>query len=220
MRVREYKDLDYISVELQSGECMPTCSAGRQRVSIPSGGQQCRQMYQKGYLLADRTVAVKVPLGRGKVDFKKYCRMDVLLTGENRERVRQIAQAYFRRDFRFQVTFSDEKEALAEKILVFWLVDQDVFFQSRYQEAVAGFADVRCLAEYGGMPFLYLAAVDETYRAAGTAISLYAAVFQHYKELGADFAYGRISSANMPVMNLYAAFGARFFAPYDIYIKC
>jgi len=67
--------------------------------------------------------------------------------------------------------------------------------------------------------FIRLAAVDEKYRVAGVAASLYAGAVEKCREQGIKKIWGRISSRNMSVMNLYASLGAVFSQPLDVYVR-
>lgn len=218
MQVKKYQKLDYIAVDIEDGEQLPEISEKYVRLSVPSGRYQY-ELATAGYIMVDRTIEVKVPIARSKVEFQKFCRMSVSLTDADSKAIYQVAQKSFHEDCRFRVTLSEERENLATQILNVWLEEQKQVFQCKYKEQVVGFADVRYLDEYKGQPFIYLAAVDEKYRVSGAAMSLYASVFEYYKKLDTKFVYGRISSRNMAVMNLYATFGAQFAQPYDIYIK-
>lgn len=218
MRVKKYQGLEYVAVELEDGEQLPMITEKYARLSVPAGMYRYELMTD-GYIMVDRTIEVKVPIARSKIEFQKFCRMNVNLTDADSKAIYQVAQKSFHEDCRFQVTLSEERENLAAQILNVWLEEQKQVFQCKYKEQVVGFADVRYLDEYKGQPFIYLAAVDEKYRVSGAAMSLYASVFEYYKKLDTKFVYGRISSRNMAVMNLYATFGAQFAQPYDIYIK-
>lgn len=219
MQQKEYPHLRYASIELEAGEEIPAGNFEYIRLSVPESFQRNREMTEAGFALIDRTVEVKVPIAGGKVDFSRFCRLPVVRSGENIERVRRIAKESFREDHRFLVTFSAEGGRLAEALIDAWVDETDVTFQCRCKDDVAGFADVVCSEQYGGMPFIRLAAVAPAYRIAGAAMSLYAAVFAHFRDAGARAVYGRISTRNMAVMNLYSSFGAQFAKPYDIYIK-
>lgn len=219
MRIKRYPALGYAAVEMDMQDTIPQMDEEYIRLSIPSVRNIQSELFQAGYALADRTIEVKVSLGKNKVDFAKFCRMPVTLEQADKETVYELALKNFGNDYRFQVSFSKHREALYQGILRQWIEEQTDIFMCRYKGQLAGFADVRLLEEYSGAPFIYLAAVDEMYRSSGMAMSLYAYVFQYMKEKGHKYAYGRISSKNMAVMNLYASLGAMFAKPYDIYIK-
>ena len=67
--------------------------------------------------------------------------------------------------------------------------------------------------------FVHLAAVEEKYRMTGAAMALYANACKIAKERGYKKLEGRVSTQNTAVMNVYAAFGATFSEPQDIFIK-
>lgn len=219
MRIKQYPALKYAAVEADMHDAIPKIEEEHVRLSIPSERDIQPELFQAGYTLADRTIEVKVPLERNKVDFAKFCRMSVTLEQADKEQVYELALKNFGSDYRFLVSFSEHRAELYQGILKQWIAEQTDIFICRYKGKLAGFADVRLQEEYAGAPFIYLAAVDEMYRASGMAMSLYAFVFRYMKEQGYKYAYGRISSKNMAVMNLYTSFGAMFAKPYDIYIK-
>ena len=53
----------------------------------------------------------------------------------------------------------------------------------------------------------------------GAAMGLYAHAIEISRERGFKTLEGRISSINMPVMNLYASFGAQFSEPEDVFLR-
>lgn len=218
MRRKEYPEADYASIELEEGEALPREESRYVRISLPASSGREEELAQAGFLWADRTIGVKVPLKRGE-GFQERCRMPVELTDGYREGIRRIAQNSLREDRRFAVSFPGDGAEPAEKIIDLWLKEQEEAFVCLHNGEAAGFAQVRFPDECRGMPFIHLAAVDPAYRVAGAAVSLYAGVFEHFRLKGAAAAYGRISSGNMAVLNLYASFGAQFSKPLDIYIR-
>lgn len=219
MRVMRYSMLDYVSVELAMGDAIPEIEEKHVRFSIPTERGFQKELVQAGHVLVDRTIEVKVPLKKNKMDFSKFCRMPILLEPSRKEEIYELALHNFKNDRRFNVMLEPQDEKVYEGILHQWVDEQEDVFACNYKEKVIGFADVRLLETYSNVPFIYLAAVDEKYRASGAAMSLYAFVFQYMKEKGHNYVYGRISSQNMAVMNLYASFGATFANPYDVYIR-
>ncbi len=219
MRLKKYPALDYAAIELDCCDAVPVMDESSVRLSIPTGYREQIEFIQSGYMLADRTIEVKVSVKKNKTDFQKFCRMPVEFAPSKKEEVFKLAKKSFNGDHRFRVNFDLHDEKIYEGLLRQWVEEQTDIFICNYKDILAGFADIRFPEEYSGAPFVYLAAVDDTYRTSGAAMSLYASVFQHMKEKGYHYVYGRISSKNMAVMNLYASFGAVFAKPYDIYIK-
>lgn len=220
MRYRYYPGIDHTSIELLAGEDLPVCESRYARISVPAGQEHAGELLRgRGYAMADRTLEVKVPLQHGAVDFDALCKLPVVRSDGYREAVREIAKASFTNDFRFRVSFSPEHGALASAILDEWVDEQGEVFVCLYKDMPVGFADVRRTEREDGAPFIYLAAVDARYRMTGAALSLYANVMRYYRDEGVRAVYGRISTANTAVMNLYIRLGAQASDPFDIYIK-
>ena len=219
MLLHDYSRINFWVIELENNDPVPSFEPAGMRVSIPTDFAATGELIQKGFTMIDRTIDVKVPINGNKVDLTRFCRMPVLRSDGYAEEIRKIAEKSFQEDYRFKTSRFRKQNKVYEQFIDIWMEGEEEVFVCLYQGQVAGFADVRCLEEYGGMPFIYLAAVDERYRAAGTALSLYAGVFEYYKKQKVKFVYGKISSQNMAIMNLYAAFGAQFLRVRDIYIK-
>ena len=154
MRVKKYQGLEYVAVELEDGEQLPMITEKYARLSVPAGMYRYELMTD-GYIMVDRTIEVKVPIARSKIEFQKFCIMNVNLTDADSKAIYQVAQKSFHEDCRFQVTLSEERENLAAQILDVWLDEQEQVFQCNYKEKTVGFADVRYLDEYKGQPFIY-----------------------------------------------------------------
>ena len=80
-----------------------------------------------------------------------------------------------------------------------------------------GFLDLESYGEKNC--FIHLAAVKERYRAAGAAVSLYAYAILVAQGRSYEKVYGRISSANTAVMNLYSLLGGTFNNPVDVFVR-
>lgn len=172
---------------------------------------------QRGYVLADRTIQVNVPLKRSAADFRKQIRMEVFLTHEYRDMVWRIAEKSFPQDTRFRVTIPPDEDLASERVRQY-LADKDEWFVCRYKEEIVGFI-VPDIVETGRTVSVYLAAVDEKYRTAGAALSLYHYVAQYYKELGYEKMTGIISSRNTAVANVWVSLGASFGETRDIFLR-
>ncbi|MCH5265255.1 MAG: GNAT family N-acetyltransferase [Lachnospiraceae bacterium] len=170
---------------------------------------------EQGYLLADRLQKIEIPLQRSAVDFAEKIRMEILLTGEYRETICQIAEECFPDDTRFVVTFSRNEERRKTKIRQY-IMDCEQWFICRYKEEIAGFIIPRIESEREVS--VYLAAVRPEYRISGAALSLYSYVAQYYKEKGYKKLTGEISSRNVEVANIYISLGGRFVGAEDIYL--
>lgn len=219
MLLKKYSQLNFCIAELENSDQLPAFGCECMRVSIPTDYPNKQDLVNKGFVMVDRTIDVKVPIGRSEKNFLRFCRMTVFRTEKYVEEIRKIARASFQEDYRFKISLHEQKNEIYDQLIDSWLEGQKEVFVCLYKEQAIGFADVRCLNEYGGMPFIYLAAVDERYRTTGAAISLYASVFEYYKEQKMKFVYGKISSQNIATINLYASFGAQFLRSCDIYIK-
>lgn len=217
MKYKYFEEIDYATYELNEGDAIPDSLPSYARISVPTDTVSAHTMMDKNLVLVDRTVEVKVSLRKN--DFSKCCRMDVLYSDADQALIEDIASRCFEGDHRFYVTDDPNREILANCILKQWLQEQNMFYQCMHEDRIVGFADIRRLEEVHNAPFVYLAAVEKEYRSAGAAMSLYAYIFQTFKDQGEKFVYGRISTRNMSVMNLYASFGALFEKPLDVFVK-
>ncbi len=189
------------------------------RISVRSELGAGSLLADSGYRMTDRTIEVKLPLKNSRIDFAKQIRMRIEKTSCHNAGLFPLAERNFKEDSRFYVTYGKERDALSGKILRIWMDEMDEPFVCIYKDRPIGFLDVRFPEEYGGSPFVYLAAVEERYRLTGGAASLYAYACAYYKQQGMNRLYGRISSRNTAVMNLYASLGSQFLNPWDIFVK-
>lgn len=220
MTARYYEDLPYVQIDATNdGDDMErfACDIAYARVSVLPGTGKVLEKH--GFRMIDRTLEVKIPLQKSTPDFEKKIRLPVERVTHVPGGILSLARRNFKDDSRFYVTDSAQRQELADGILKTWVDEIENPFICLYRDEVIGFADVRFLEEYHGNPFVYLAAVEEKYRLTGAALSLYAAVCMYYRGQGKQYLYGRISSKNTAVMNLYASLGGQFRNPWDIFVK-
>ena len=169
-------------------------------------------LISRGFCWLERTLKVEIQLGNK--DFKKFCRMKIE-TVEDISRVKEIAENNFLRDIRFLTLPYDE---IAIKKNIYEYIDnrRGQIYGCFFKEILAGFIEV---VEDSKVGTIRLAAVDEKYRMTGAALSLYAGAAMKYQAADFTALVGRISTRNMPVMNLYATLGAKFSLPIDVYGK-
>lgn len=220
MTIRYYEELQYTDINaVRAGEDiedLPLTSAYARISVLPGNG---RILEKKGYRMVDRTLEVKIPLQKTVIDYEKKVRLPVEKKNCDIQELLLLAERNFKDDSRFYITDTARRKEIANEILKIWIEEIKEPFVCIYQDKLIGFADVRYLDEYKGNPFVYLAAVDEKYRLTGAAVSLYASICVYYKACGKQYLYGRISSKNTAVMNLYASLGGQFMNPWDIFVK-
>lgn len=220
MNARYYANCEYTEINAAGdSECAEALQikSSYARISVRAGTGAALE--EKDCRMIDRTLEVKIPLQKGKMDYGGKIRMPVEKRECDHLELLRIAERNFKEDSRFYVTNGPNRNGIAEKILKAWVEEIKEPFVCVYRDEIIGFADVRFLEEYQGNPFVYLAAVDEKYRLTGAALSMYASVCAYYKERGKQYLYGRISSRNTAVMNLYASLGGQFLNPWDIFVK-
>lgn len=174
------------------------------------------EMQRRGFILADRTLKTSISLARCADSLDKKIRLPLLETKEYKQDILRIASVSFTDDRRFHI-IPDCSPVLAAMVLETWVKALDDVLLCFFRDKPVGF-----LALTQSTPdalFVHLAAVEERYRMTGAGVSLYAgacrlAISRGYKRLE-----GRISSRNTAVMNVYAAFGASFSEPKDIFLK-
>lgn len=220
MIIRHYEGLQYTDINaVQNSEDIEgvQLTSVYVRISVLSGSG--RALEEKGCRMMDRTLEVKIPLQKTGIDYEKKIRMSIEKKNWDRKELFSLAERNFKDDSRFYITGKAQRKEIANEILKIWIEEIKEPFVCIYQDKLIGFADVRYLDEYKENPFVYLAAVDEKYRLTGAAVSLYASICAYYKACGKQYLYGRISSKNTAVMNLYASLGGQFLNPWDIFIK-
>ena len=168
---------------------------------------------QKNFVFIDRTIQATIPL-KNSMDFKKFCRLP-LETSELDERISEIAKKSFTQDVRF---FISVPPVMNENLLENYLSEIKTCHICRVKNEIAGFIEV-VETEEKFIGEIRLAAVDEKFRLSGAALSLYAGAADLWREKNFRKLIGRISTKNMPVVNLYATLGATFSRPFDVYIR-
>lgn len=168
---------------------------------------------KKNFVFIERTVQVTIPL-KNSADFKKFCRLPLEISELN-ERICEIAKKSFSQDVRF---FVSVPPTFDEKILENFLFEMKNCYVCRVKNEIAGFIEI-VETEENFSAEIRLAAVDENFRLSGAALSLYAGAANILREKNFRKLIGRISTKNIPVVNLYATLGANFSRPHDIYFR-
>ena len=215
VEVFNYQEFSYTSIKADSPEEIVENTADIARVELPAKPQFIEKMSNKGFSFVDRTLGVVINLKRTDIDYKKLVRFDVH-RGIPGNDVLDIALNSFPTDRRFHVRH-DLDQTTADVIIRDWVSKLNEVYVCTHKDQVVGFLDLEPVGDDG--KFIHLAAVKEQYRAAGAAVSLYAFAILSAIESGANKVYGRISSTNTAVMNLYTHLGGSFSDPIDVYVK-
>lgn len=171
-----------------------------------------------GYCMIDRTIKATIPLKKGS-DFASFCRIPLEEMEAASKRIYEIAEKAFLLDSRFISEASSKAEEIQGQIHLF-IQSMGPFHVCRCKGEIAGFLElIEDDSSPGIQAVIRLAAVDERYRVAGTALSLYAGTANLCRAQGFQRLCGRISSRNVAVINLYAALGASFSLPQDVYVR-
>ena len=181
------------------------------RVVLPSCADTEFEMQRKGFVFADRTLKVSIPLSKVTVDLKRFQRMPIVETKDYQEEIFRIAHESFTRDRRFHVVPKCNQDVSAI-VLHQWVDELGPTFVCLYHDKPIGFLNLK-------ENVVHLAAVEAKYRVTGAAMGLYAKAIEVARERGFKTLEGRISSLNTPVMNVYATFGAQFSEPQDVFLK-
>ena len=181
------------------------------RIILPSCADTEVEMQRRGFVFADRTLKVSIPLSKVTMDLKRFQRIPIVETNEYHEDIFRIAHESFTRDRRFHVTPKCNQDVSAV-VLRQWVDELGPTIVCLYHDKPIGFLNIR-------ENFVYLAAVEAKYRVTGAAMGLYAKAIESARECGFKTLEGRISSLNAPVMNVYATFGAQFSDPQDVFLK-
>lgn len=184
-------------------------------VAPADAGNEIR-MQRNAFFFADRTVKTTISLPKITVDLDRFIRLPIVETAEYKNDILRIAVASFAYDRRFHVQ-PDLNAEVAAEVLKQWVGDLDTVFVALFKEQPVGFLALKETA--ADTLFVHLAAVEEKYRMTGAAMALYANACKIAKERGYKKLEGRVSTQNTAVMNVYAAFGATFSDPQDIFIK-
>lgn len=189
-------------------------SADCRRYATDSYREDLAEFLRKNnFVFADRTIQASISL-KANADFKKFCRLEIS-ESELNERICEIAKKSFSQDVRFFITIPP---VMNENLLDKYLSEMKKCYVCKVKNEIAGFIEVVDSDEKSEC-IIRLAAVDEKFRLSGAALSLYAGACDLYRNFGYRKIIGRISSRNMPVLNLYAALGANFSRPQDVYIR-
>lgn len=188
------------------------------KVVVDSDAKEIAELLRnEGYFMVDRTIKAAISVKKDR-DFSRLCRIPLERIDKLEKRIYEIAKQAFLLDSRFfdrTNTSDDEKRG---SICAFVDEMKSVYI-CRFRGEIAGFLEVLPDVENQNQAFIRLAAVDEKYRVAGVAASLYAGAVEKCREKGIKKIWGRISSRNMSVMNLYASLGAVFSQPLDVYVR-
>ncbi len=170
------------------------------------------------YHMIDRTIRATIPLKKSS-DFSLFCRIPLEQMEKTTESIYKIAEAAFLLDSRFYRCASASKAEICQSIRLF-VSGMKSFSICSCKGSIAGFLEIAEDHEHPEkQAFIRLAAVDEAYRTAGAALSLYAGAAELCRKRELKRLWGRISSRNTAVMNIYAALGASFSQPWDVYVK-
>lgn len=170
----------------------------------------------RGFVMIDRTLKAVVPLQK-KEDFARFCRIPIEKCTDISERIFEIAENSFLFDSRFMDGASSTEDIIKKNIHL-RVSEIKKCFVCKVNGEIAGFLELT-KDEKENQAEITLAAVDEKYRVAGVALSLYAGVAKSCRDEGFSRLVGIISSRNVAVMNLYATLGAVFSSPFDLYAK-
>lgn len=173
-------------------------------------------MQRNGYFFAERTIKMTIGLSKITTDLDRFIRLPIIETADCKNDILRIAVASFVYDRRFHV-LPDLNVATAADILKQWVEKLDNVFVAMFKDRPIGFLALKETA--ADTVFVHLAAVEEKYRMTGAAMALYANACKVAKNRGYKKVEGRVSTQNTAVMNVYAAFGATFSDPQDIFIK-
>lgn len=187
------------------------------RLIEPEHRDLAESLRRQGYCMIDRTLKVTIPL-KESMDFARYCRIPLEIQEGESERISEIAEASFLLDSRFMPTAQASEEEIRREIRI-WVERMKKCFVCRCKGEIAGFLELSQDESHPAEAEIKLAAVDAKYRVAGVALSLYAGVASFCREQGMKRLWGRTSSRNMPVINLYATLGASFSLPLDVYAR-
>ena len=216
VNLKDYGQVRLLNIEAEAPRDWDCSGATHVHVSLPAGRAGQAVLEPQGFVFGDRTVDVEIRPARTKLDYAKLVRIRPEAIYGHRQEILNIALAGFPYDRRFHVA-PDYDHRLAAVVLEAWVNEIDEVLICRLKDEVAGFLAFRTVAER--RVAVHLAAIQEKYRSAGVALSLYAGAVDWAVERNFEAIEGRISSLNMPVMNLYAFLGASFSNPRDVYLK-
>ena len=231
MILQKYSDdLNVMNIEAQQLEDWDYRDATNIRLSVPADFPDAAELLQRGFMFADRMYEVSINLARSKVDYAKLVRLKPELVhlkpelegcsqesaAEDVDILKTIAHNSFKTDRRFHVDAAYNQDK-ANRLMDQWIDELQEVYVCRYKEDVAGFLALQ--KPDANNALVYLAAVEEKYRPAGVALSMYAYAVEECRQQGYRAVKGYISSRNIPVLNLYTYLGATFERATDVYIK-
>lgn len=187
--------------------------AGRHfaRETLPSCAADEVRMVRDGWFFADRTVKTSIPLAKVTMDLKRFQRLPMEETDGFRDDIFRIAHGSFTQDRRFHVA-PECNPTISAAVLRTWVYALGPTQVCFFREKPVGFLNLK-----GN--FVHLAAVEERYRATGAALGLYARAIEVAREKGFQSLEGRVSTLNMPALNLWTFFGAQFSEPEDVFLR-
>lgn len=204
----------YGDIVVTDEESRTDATVCRVTASADSANEIARQ--RNGFFFADRTVKTTISLSKTAVDLDRFIRLPIIETTAYKSDILRIAAASFGYDRRFHV-LPDCSTDVSGVVLKQWVESLDSVFVALFKEQPVGFLALKETAP--DTLFVHLAAVEEKYRMTGAAMALYANACKTAKARGYKKLEGRVSTQNTAVMNVYAAFGATFSDPQDIFIK-
>ena len=214
--IRPYGPVRLADIEAAEPADWDFTGATHARVVLAANPAAILAMQRRGFMFADRTLKTSISLGRCTADLDRLIRLPVVETAQYKEDILRIACASFSEDRRFHIAPECNPE-LAAYVLKEWVEALEETLVCLFRDKPVGFLALK--AQGPDTLFVHLAAVEERYRLAGAAMSLYARACQLAKERGCKRLEGRVSSRNTAVMNVYAAFGATFSEPKDVFLR-
>ena len=213
--IKQYGPVRLLDIEAEAPQVWDFSGATHVRVDMRASSAAETEMQRRGFLFADRTLRVSVRLDRLPAGLDAMIRLPLADGVPYREDIYRMACGAFADDRRFHVT-PEPDAALAAEVLRGWVDALDDVLVCLVRGRPAGFLALRAGEE--GSLFVHLAAVEARFRASGAAASLYAGACRLAARRGCRRLEGRVSSRNTAVMNLYAALGASFSGPRDIFL--
>lgn len=214
--IQNYNEIRLLDIRADVPEEWNVRGSTHLRVTLPTSVAAEGEMERRGFHFADRTLRATIDTKAVQTDLERLIRMKIVETDRGNEDVLRIAKESFPYDRRFHI-LPECDDNIAEKILEKWVAELDDVLICLYHDKPIGFLALKRIDDEELC--VHLAAVEEKYRMTGGALSLYAAAVSAARSRKCRRLFGRISSQNVAVMNLYAFFGARFSEPLDIFLK-
>lgn len=214
--IKEYGPVRLLDIEADAPADWDFSGATHVRVILDARSSFELDMQRRGFFLADRTLKVAIGLSRLPASLDKMIRLPVVETKEYRQDIFRIARASFTDDRRFHIVPECNME-IAGIVMREWVDGLDNVLVCLFRETAVGFLALKQSAP--DALFVHFAAVEERYRMTGAAMTLYAEACRLAASRGYRRLEGRVSSKNSAVLNVYAAFGASFSEPQDIFLK-